>query len=167
MGYTWIMPLILQVPCFLSKMDESSGWVDQSSSRISSLEALCSFVNCSATILFDGSREPITARESPMLATYNVPLQIIPTKQHDPIATIKGLNWYVLETRVRNPSSVAASAFLTTSSDMVSLSWASSIQHYTRCIWSAFSLLMTSPSHYKERLTKFQAIAKQKLVTSC
>ena len=120
------MPLIRQTPCLINKMVESSGCVDLSSSRISSLQALCSLVNCSATILFDRLNEPITARESPKLATYSVPLQIRPTRQQDPIAAILGFILNVLETSVRNPSSVAERAFLMTSSDIVLLSCASS-----------------------------------------
>lgn len=46
-------------------------------------------------MLFDLLKQPIIARESPALAMYNVPPQIAPTRQHDPVAAINGFEWRV------------------------------------------------------------------------
>lgn len=119
------MPLIRQTPFFRTTICESSGCKDLSSCLISSLLALWSEVNCSATIFLDLPRRPTTALESPRLATYNVPLQITPTRQQDPIAAIAGFIPRDLRTRVRNPSSVAEKAPLRISSEMVLFSRAS------------------------------------------
>ncbi|GER57130.1 peptidase C78 [Striga asiatica] len=83
-----MIPLIRQTPCFITTICESSGWRAFNSFRTSSMLALWSAVNCSATILFDPSKQPITALESPKLATNKIPFQMTPTKQHDPIAAI-------------------------------------------------------------------------------
>lgn len=122
------MPLIRQTPCFITTICESSGCKDLSSCLTSSILALCSLDNCSAMILFDLPKQPITARESPKLATYNVPLQITPTRQQDPIAAITGFIPHVLRTRVRKPSSVAEKALLRISSDIVPFSRASPVR---------------------------------------
>lgn len=121
-------PLIRHTPCFITTMCESSGCKDLSSCLTSSILALWSLVNCSATILSDLLKEPITARESPTLATYNVPLQITPTRQQDPIAAITGFIPHVLRTRVRNPSSVAEKALLRISSEMFPFSRANPVE---------------------------------------
>uniref|UniRef100_A0A0A9E996 Uncharacterized protein n=1 Tax=Arundo donax TaxID=35708 RepID=A0A0A9E996_ARUDO len=73
-------------------------------------------------ILFDLPKQPITALESSRLATYNVPFHMIPTRQQDPTAAIKGFIKCVLRTSVKKPSSVAEKAFRTTSSDIVPFS---------------------------------------------
>ena len=126
--HTWMMPLIRQTPCFMTTICESSGCLDLSSCLTSSILALWSLVNCSAIISLFLPTEPITARESPKLATYNVPLQMTPTRQQDPIAAISGFIPQDLRTRVRNPSSVAEKALLSTSSDMVPFSLASPVK---------------------------------------
>lgn len=127
-----MMPLIRQTPCFITTICESFGCNVLSSCLTSSILALCSLFSCSETILFDLPKEPITALESPRLATYNVPLQITPTRQQEPIAAIIGLIPQVLRTRVRNPSSVAEKALLRISSDMVPFSRACSVTHLNK-----------------------------------
>ena len=116
------MPLICQTPCFITTMCLSFGCSDLSSCLTSSILALCSLFSCLATILFDLPKEPITALESPTLATYKVPLQITPTKQQEPSAAITGFIPQVLRTRVRNPSSVEEKALFRMSSDIVPFS---------------------------------------------
>lgn len=130
---TWIMPLIRQTPCFITTICESSGCKDLSSCLTSSILALWSLVNCSATILLDLPKEPITARESPTLPTYNVPLQITPTRQQDPIAAIVGFIPHDRRTRVRNPSSVAENALRRISSVIFPFSWASPMIQRMAC----------------------------------
>jgi hypothetical protein len=66
----------------------------------------------------------MTARESPRLAIYNVPFQITPTRQQEPIVAISGFISKLLRTRVINPSSVAVTAFLIISSEIESFSFA-------------------------------------------
>lgn len=117
-----MIPFMRHTPCFMTNIWESSGCAEMSSFLTSSVLALWSLVNCSATILLDLDTEPITALESPRLAIYNMPLQITPTKQQEPIDAIKGFISIVLRTRERNPSSVAENAFLRWSSDIVPFS---------------------------------------------
>lgn len=120
--WTWMIPFMRHTPCFITNIWESSGCAEMSSFLTSSVLALWSLVNCSATILLDLDTEPITALESPRLAIYNIPFQITPTKQQEPIDAIKGFISIVLRTRERNPSSVAENAFLRLSSDIVPFS---------------------------------------------
>lgn len=121
---TWMIPLMRQTPCFITRICESSGCKDWSSFLTSSMLALWSLVNGSATILFDLPSQPITALESPTLATYKVPFQMIPARQQEPMAAIRGFIPHDRRTRERNPSSVAEKALLSTSSDIVPFCWA-------------------------------------------
>lgn len=133
---TWMMPLMRHTPFFIITICESSGCKDLSSCLTSSILALWSLVNCSARMLFDLPKVPITARESPKLAICSVPLHITPTRQQDPTAAINGFSPLVLRTRVRNSSSVAEKASLRTCSDMVPFSRASPVN---RKLQSTFS----------------------------
>lgn len=80
---------------------------------------LCSADNWIAVVsLVALSTLPSTTLESPAFATYNMPLQIIPAKQHVPVDAICGLLSHCFFTTDRKPSSVAENALRITFSDM-------------------------------------------------
>jgi len=80
---------------------------------------LCSADNWIAVVsLVALSTLPSTTLESPAFATYSMPLQIIPAKQHVPVDAICGLLSHCFFTTDRKPSSVSQKALRITFSDM-------------------------------------------------
>lgn len=156
-----MIPLTRQTLCLRSTICESWGCNDLSSSLTDSLLALCSMDNWIAvTPLAPFSALPNTTRESPALATYSSPLQITPTKQHDPTDAICGFSNHCCLTSDKNSSSVVKKAFLMTSADISWCSVANSANEMTNV--SRKDLLALILLH-KHELKTFQNMKQVKM----
>ena len=113
-------PLTRQTSCFKTTIWGSFWCREHNSCLTDSNPALCSADNCTArTSPVAFTSLPKTTRESPRLAMYSVPLQIMPSRQQEPTAAIWGFAGHCLATRAKNPSSVAWIAFRITSTEIV------------------------------------------------
>lgn len=119
MRHTWIRPFTRHTLCFKTTICGSSGCIECNSCLTDSKHALCSADSWMArTSPVALTSLPKTARESPRLATYRIPLQITATRQQDPTAAICGFIGHCFATTEQNPSSVAWNAFRITSTDI-------------------------------------------------